>query len=93
MNALEQKLIEWFESEAVQARGWSARLFWRPDSDGSPYGELRVDARELEVLFAALLDLPSEHKADLDAERDGRGTFLTANAHRHELPLLTPRSR
>ncbi len=91
MPDLEKKLIDWYERDAVRAKCWAPRLFWRPAADGSAYGELKVDACELEVIFATILGEPSECKERLDAEHKGRGTFLAANARRHELPLLTPR--
>lgn len=92
MTDLETKLIAWYETDAVRAKCWAPRLFWRPAEDGSPYGELKVEPCELEVIFATILGEPSECRERLDAEADGRGTFLAANARRHELPLLTPRS-
>lgn len=91
MTELERKLIRWYETEAVRARGWAPRLFWRPAADGSPYGALKVEPCELEVIFATILGEPSQCRERLDAERDGRGRFLAANARRHELPLLTHR--
>lgn len=90
MSTLEDKLIAWFESPTLRIKGWAARLFWHPGEDGSPYGRLRVDARELEVLFATLLEEPSEFKTQLNDEQNGRGSFLSINARRHELPLLKP---
>jgi hypothetical protein len=92
MNALEQKLVEWFERDLIRSRGWAARLFWYPAEDGSPYGAPKVDPRELEVLLATLLGEPSEFKDLLNSEQAGRGSFLAANARRHELPLLTRRA-
>lgn len=93
MNALEQKLIDWFESDAIRSRCWAPRLFWNGAADGSPYGDFKVDPRELEVIFATILGEASECRQQLDTEKDGRGTFLAANARRHELPLLTPLQR
>lgn len=86
---LEEKLIRWFEHDALRAKRWSARLFWHPTPEGSPYGRLRVDPRELEVIFATVLGEPSECRAELDEQRQGRGRFLAVNARRHELPLLS----
>jgi len=86
---LEAQLIAWHRSAAVQARRWSPILFWAPHSDGTPYGRLKVDARELEVLLATIVGEPSRYLDILDNERDGRGSFIAANARRHELPLLT----
>lgn len=86
---LEAQLIAWHRSSAVQARRWSPILFWAPHADGTPYGRLKVDARELEVLFATIVGAPSRYLEILDREHEGRGSFLAANARRHELPLLT----
>ncbi len=88
-QSLEEKLIRWFECEALRAKCWSPRLFWHPTPEGSPYGRLRVDPRELEVIFATVLGEPSACRAELDEQHRGRGRFLAANARRHELPLLT----
>ena len=84
---LHAKLVEWFQRPGVQAKRWSPTLFWKPD-DNDTFGALKVDGRELEVLFAAILDEPSDYRETLDREENGRGTFLAANARRHELPLL-----
>jgi hypothetical protein len=95
MTVLEQKLTEWFQHPAVQCHSWDVSLFWVAIDGRHPFGRMKVDARELEVLFAALLDVPSECAAELNAESlargdyMGRGDFLAANARRHELPLLT----
>ena len=94
MSALEQKLIAWFRHPTIQGHNWEARLFWQAD-ERQPFGRLKIDPRELEVLFAALMDEPSECLAGLNAESASRGEyvlrgdFLMANARRHELPLLT----
>lgn len=89
MKELQNKLIHWFESDAIRAKCWSPRLFWYPADDGGPYGAPKIEPRELEVLFATILDERSEYKDELDEEQNGRGTFISANARRHELPLLT----
>lgn len=95
MPALEQKLITWFQHPAIQGQNWDARLFWQPIDARHPFGRLKIDPRELEVLFAALLDEPSECLAALNAESQARGDymlrgdFLATNARRHELPLLS----
>lgn len=95
MSALEQKLIAWFQHPAIQCHNWEPRLFWQALDSRHPFGRLKIDSRELEVLFAALLDEPSECLAGLNAESASRGEsmlrgdFLVANARRHELPLLT----
>lgn len=89
MSALEQKLITWFGHPAIQAQNWDPRLFWQAIDARQPFGRLKIDPRELEVLFAALMDEPSECLAGLNAESAGRGDFLAMSARRHELPLLT----
>lgn len=95
MSALEQKLITWFQHPAIQCHNWDPRLFWQALDARHPFGRLKIDSRELEVLFAALMDEPSECLAELNTESAGRGEsmlrgdFLVANARRHELPLLT----
>ncbi len=87
--ALCTKLESWYRHPAVQARRWAPNLFWRP-RDGNAFGELRVDARELEVLFATIVGEPSECLRPLDEAYNGRGSFIAINARRHELPWLTP---
>lgn len=89
LDQLAAQLISWHRGPAVQARRWAPILFWSPQADGTPYGSLKVDARELEVLFATLVGEPSRYLEVLDREHDGRGSFIAANARRHELPLLT----
>lgn len=89
---MEEKLARWFTEPAIQAKGWSARLFWQLDSGGRPI-RLKVDACELEVFFAAILGLPSECHETLEARTPGRGFFIAANARRHELPYFTPAGR
>ena len=94
---LEEKLKQWFERPAVRACNWEARLFWIPAEDGSPYGRLRVDPWELEVLLATVLGETADHHDALNArvlEGDRhralpRADFIAVNARRHELPLLT----
>lgn len=86
---MEEKLARWFVEPAIQAKGWSARLFWHLDEHGRP-SRLKVDACELEVFFATILGLPSECHERLEARMPGRGFFIAANARRHELPYFTP---
>ncbi|WP_024326933.1 hypothetical protein [Thioalkalivibrio sp. AKL19] len=90
-DLLEQRLIELFQHPQIQGCNWQPRLFWRPTADGSAFGELRVDGRELEVFFATIIGEASTEQAALDQEHDGRGRFIAANARRHELPLFTRR--
>ena len=89
-TAVEAKLVDWYQRPGIRAKGWAPNLFWTP-GEGTPFGRLKVEPCELEVLFATILGEPSECKERLDAEAGGRGTFLAANARRHELPLLTRR--
>lgn len=95
MTALEEKLIRLYQHPAVQAHNWEPRLFWTAIDARHPFGTLKVDPRELEVLFCTLAQEASECLAALNAESQARGDymlrgdFLAANARRHELPLLT----
>ncbi|MFZ5557689.1 MAG: hypothetical protein ACOZDY_13380 [Pseudomonadota bacterium] len=94
---LEEKLRQWFERPEVRACNWEPRLFWEPDDDGRPFGRLRVDPWELEVLLATVLGETAENYEALNArvlEGDRhralpRADFIAVNARRHELPLLT----
>ena len=86
---MEEKLARWFAEPAIQAKGWAARLFWQIDRSGRP-GRLKVDACELEVFFAAILNQPSDCHNELEARAPGRAFFIAANARRHELPYFTP---
>ncbi|WP_017941330.1 MULTISPECIES: hypothetical protein [unclassified Thioalkalivibrio] len=90
-DALEQRLIELYHHPKIQGCNWQPRLFWQPAADGSPFGDLRVDGRELEVFLATLIGEASTQQAALDRELGGRGRFIAANARRHELPLFTRR--
>jgi hypothetical protein len=95
MPTLEEKLIRLYQQPEIQAHSWEPGLFWKAIDARQPFGALKVDPRELEVLFASLLGQPSECLAALNAESSARGDymprgdFLAANARRHELPLLT----
>jgi len=87
-DPLEEKLIRWFQHPGIQAKNWAPRLFWIPEDSGRPFGPMRVDPRELEVIFATVLGETSECLEGLDRDENGRGRFLAGNARRHELPLL-----
>jgi hypothetical protein len=97
MENLEDKLKHWFLMPQVRARNWEPTLFWYPASDANPFGRLKVDPWELEVLFAAVMEEPSEcyeklNQRSLEGDKHRampRADFITANARRHELPLLT----
>lgn len=90
-STLDQRLIELFQHPHIQGCNWQPRLFWHPAADGSAFGPLRVDGRELEVFLANRIGESSTEQAALDQEREGRGRFIAANARRHELPLFTRR--
>jgi hypothetical protein len=87
-TSLEEKLILWYQRDGIQGKNWAPRLFWARDANGGPFGTIRVEPCELEVIFATILGEPSQCLEQLDREQDGRGTFLAVNARRHELPLL-----
>ncbi len=97
METLEAKLIRWFNEPAVRAKNWLPSLFWHPASATDPFGALKVDAWELEVLFATLLGESATHFAALNSRGNAgftglsteRAEFIAANARRHELPLLS----
>ena len=50
MSLLEEKLIRWYQEPAVQAHNWEPRLFWKEVDARHPFGTLKVEPRELEVL-------------------------------------------
>ncbi|WP_333844944.1 hypothetical protein [Pelomicrobium sp.] len=95
--SLEEKLKTWYQRPEIRGRNWEPRLFWVPAEDGNPFGRLKVDPWELEVLFATLLGERAEHYEALNArvrEGDthramGRADFIATCAKRGELPLLT----
>ena len=55
MSALEMRLVEYFLHPAVQARHFNPALFWEPLSATNPFGRLRVNARDLEVLLVSII--------------------------------------
>ena len=55
MSAQEMKLVEYFLHPAVQARHFNPALFWEPVSATNPFGRLRVNARDLEVLLVSII--------------------------------------
>ena len=61
MSTLEMKLVEYFLHPAVQSRHWDPALFWEPLSAANPFGRLRVDAAELEVLFVSVIHSKPVH--------------------------------
>lgn len=97
MNALEDKLKGWFKRPEIRARNWEPKLFWTPASELDPFGKLKMDPWEVEVLFATVLGEPSECYGQLNArslEGDThrvlpRADFIALSVKRHELPLLT----
>lgn len=96
-SALEQKLRQWFLRPEVRARNWEPNLFWYPESDLNPFGRMKVDPWEVEVLFAAVLgeraenyDRLNERVLEGDKHRAlPRADFIAHQVERHELPLLT----
>ncbi len=74
---------------AVCSKGWLPNLFWRPATRDNPFGTLRVDLWELEVLFAAISGEPALSRAALEARAPGRAGFIERSIAHGELPLLT----
>ncbi|MFA7497002.1 MAG: hypothetical protein AB7C98_02790 [Acidithiobacillus sp.] len=74
---------------AVRAKGWLPNLFWRPASADDPFGRLRVDPLELEVLFAAISGEDSTARSILEQLKPGRAGFIERSIAHGELPLLT----
>ena len=97
MQNLDEKLIAWFKRSELQSKNWGPNLFWHAASSTNPFGKLRVDAWELEVLFATVLGETAEFYEQLnqrvlpgEAQRTmKRADFIAVNVKRHELPLLT----
>ncbi|WP_291510449.1 hypothetical protein [Acidithiobacillus sp.] len=84
--AIAQRCARWYEEPAIRAKGWASNLFWR--SHGREPESLRVDALELEVLFAALLGRAAAGEAELEAREPGRAAFIRRSIAHGELPLL-----
>lgn len=74
---------------AVCSKGWLPNLFWRPATRNNPFGTLRVDPWELEVLFAAICGEPALSRAALEAHAPGRAGFIERSIAHGELPLLS----
>ena len=98
MQNLDEKLRSWFNRQEIREQYWEPNLFWYPENDLNPFGRLKVDPWELEVMFAAILGEPSEYYEALNERSKthhdeftamGRADFIAVNAKRHELPLLT----
>lgn len=95
---LEEKLRRWYLRPEIQAKQWAPNLFWRRQAGPDPYGGLKVDPWELEVLFAAILGEKAEHYDDLNRRQgtndrylmQNRADFIAISIGRHELPYLTP---
>jgi hypothetical protein len=81
-----------FEDAAVRAKGWRSNLFWRPASPANPYGNLRVDGEELEVLLAAIVGVAAASRSRLEAREPGRAGFIERSIAHGELPLLRYRA-
>lgn len=87
-HPLAARCVQLYRHPAVCAKGWLPNLFWRPAGPGDPFGSLRVDPWELEVLFAAITGEPSVAREVLDARREGRSGFIERSIAHGELPLL-----
>ncbi len=73
----------------VRCKGWLPNLFWRAASAEDPFGSLRVNPLELEVLFSAICGEKSEARDSLEQTRPGRAGFIERSIAHGELPLLT----
>ena len=78
-----------FEDPAVRAKGWRSNLFWRSASPQNPFGTLRVDGEELEVLLAAIVGAPAPSRPSLELRQPGRAGFIERSIAHWELPLLS----
>ena len=74
---------------AVRSKGWLPNLFWRPATRDDPFGTLRVDPWELEVLFAAISGAPALARTALEQRSPGRAGFIERSIGHGELPLLS----
>lgn len=92
MEHLQRRCVALFREPAVQGKGWLPRLFWRPVDAHDPFGALRVDPLELEVLFSTLLGQESQAFDILERLRPGRAAFIMRSIRHGELPLLTFRA-
>ncbi len=73
----------------VRSKGWLPNLFWRAASREDPFGNLRVDPWELEVLFARICGEESQARCLLEQRQPGRASFIERSIAHGELPLLT----
>ena len=73
----------------VQSKGWLPNLFWRSKNAENPFGCLRVNPLELEVLFSAICGQTSEARSSLEQIKPGRAGFIERSIAHGELPLLT----
>ncbi|MEY2343000.1 hypothetical protein AB4090_12940 [Acidithiobacillus sp. IBUN Pt1247-S3] len=85
---LAQRCRKLFADPTVRAKGWRSNLFWRPASPQNPFGTLRVDGEELEVLLAAIVGVDAPSRADLEKRQPGRASFIERSIAHGELPLL-----
>ncbi|WP_414039965.1 hypothetical protein ACJU26_12520 [Acidithiobacillus sp. M4-SHS-6] len=81
-----------YQHPLVQSKGWLPNLFWRTASREDPFGSLRVDPLELEVLFAAICGEDSQARDLLEQEKPGRAGFIERSIAHGELPLLSFRA-
>lgn len=86
--AVADRCREMYGAAAVQGRGWQPNLFWRPDGPRNPFGRLRVNPWELEVLFSAILGVPAQGRDLLESRSPGRAGFIERSIAHGELPLL-----
>ncbi|MEW5791986.1 MAG: hypothetical protein ACOY4L_04455 [Pseudomonadota bacterium] len=91
LEALGRRCVALYQHPAVQGKGWMPRLFWRPNpaDPRDPFGSLRVDPLELEVLFATIAGEASLCHAALETRQPGRAGFIARSIRHGELPLLT----
>ncbi|PKY10603.1 hypothetical protein B1757_08470 [Acidithiobacillus marinus] len=81
-----------YQHPLVQGKGWLPNLFWRPANRENPFGSLRVNPLELEVLFAAICGENSRARNRLEQENPGRAGFIERSIAHGELPLLSFRA-
>ena len=88
LAGIEARCVALYQLPSLQGKGWLPNLFWRRAADGDPFGSLRVDPWELEVLFAAVAGVPSLARSLLEARRPGRAAFIARSIAHGELPYL-----
>lgn len=81
-----------YQNPLVRSKGWLPNLFWRAASRENPFGSLRVNPLELEVLFAAICGEKSQARQLLEQKQPGRAGFIERSIAHGELPLLSFRA-